>query len=260
MSFNTEGIIFRQTRMVQGRRMILLFTKEYGKISVGSNIGDKGRSKSSLALRPFTYGSYQIFEGRNYYELDHADAITSYYAIGEDLDRYAAGSFVLELTEKMIPEGLPQPAVFSLLLEFLQELEQRKRKYMTLVLAYELKLLRILGAFPVMDSCVVCGRKDNLNSFCVEEGGMICDECAGKAASNGQKALIFHAENDIVNVVDYFVRNPLRNFAGIALSDEVADKLQRTIRAYMEYHFDLGRMKSEGLFSVKENVNGKGIE
>ena len=48
MSFNTEGIIFRQTRMVQGRRMILLFTKEYGKISVGSNIGDKGRSSRRL--------------------------------------------------------------------------------------------------------------------------------------------------------------------------------------------------------------------
>ncbi len=248
---NTEGIVFRQTRMVQGRRMILLFTKEYGKISVGTNIGDKGRSRSSLALRPFTYGSYQIFEGRNYYELDRADAITSWYAIGEDLDRYAAGSFVLELTEKMVPEGLPQPAVFSLMLEFMKELEQRKKKCMTLVLAYEIKLLRILGAFPVLDSCASCGRKEGLEFFSVEEGGMICSECARTLGTNGQQALIFKAEDGIVNVVDYFVKNPLRSFAGIALSDDVADRLQRILKAYMDYHFDLGELKSEGLFSVK---------
>ena len=258
MSFNTEGIIFRQTRMVQGRRMILLFTREYGKISVGRNIGDKGRSKSSLALRPFTYGNYQIFEGRNYYELDRADAITSWYAIGEDLDRYAAASFVLELTEKMLPEGLPQPAVFSLIIEFMEELEQRKKKYMTLVLAYEIKLLRILGVFPVMDSCAVCGRKEDLELFSPSEGGMICAECAERLRANGQEALIFHAGNDIVNVVKYFAKNPLRSFSGIALSDEVADELQRIIKAYMEYHFDLGKLKSEGLFSVKEKSDGKG--
>ena len=259
MTMNTEGIIFRQTRMVQGRRMILLFTREYGKISVGTNMGDKGKPKSSLALKPFTYGSYQIFEGRNYYELDRADAITSYYTIGEDLDRYASASFVMELTEKMIPEGLPQPAVFSLLLEFLEELEKRKKKYETLTLAYEVKLLRILGAYPALEACVSCGREDGLEYFSIEEGGVMCRECAERVMANTQEALIFHTEFDIVKVVNYLARNPLRSFAGIALSEDVAETLQRILKAYMEYHFDLGKLKSEGLFSVvKEENDGSG--
>lgn len=248
MTFNTEGIIFRQTRMVQGRKMILLFTKDRGKISVGSNIGEKGRSKSALALRPFTYGSYQIFEGRNYYELDRADAITSYYAIGEDLDRYAAASFILELTEKVVPEGLPQPAVFSMLIEFLEELEQRKKKYLTLVLAYEIKLLGLLGAFPEMGQCTSCGRKDGLGFFSVEDGGMLCRECAERLTANGHEALIFHTEFDIVDVIRYFSNNSLRSFSGVALSDSVSAELQRIIRAYIDYHFDLGKMKSDELF------------
>ena len=248
MTFNTEGIIFRQTRMVQGRKMILLFTKDRGKISVGSNIGEKGRSKSALALRPFTYGSYQIFEGRNYYELDRADAITSFYAIGEDLDRYAAASFILELTEKVVPEGLPQPAVFSLLLEFLGELEQRKKKYTTLVLAYEIKLLRLLGTFPEVGQCTSCGKKEDLKYFSVEDGGMLCGECGERVASNGHEALIFHTEFDIVGVIRYFSRNSLKSFSGVALSDDVSMKLQHIIREYINYHFDLGKMKSEELF------------
>lgn len=268
MSFETEGIIFRQTRMVQGRRMILLFTKKYGKISVGSNVGDKGRSRTALALKPFTFGNYQIYEGRNYYELDRADAITSYYGIGEDLDRYAAGAFALELTEKVVPEGFPQPQVFDLLISFLEELEQRKRKHRTLLLAFEIKLLAILGVFPELDTCVSCGKTSfEPAALSVKDGGVLCKECASKRgagdfdgsdvkscestvniAPNGEEALIFQIGTDIINVVKYYARNPMRKFAGVALSDDIADRLQKILKAYLDYHFDLGDLKSEELF------------
>lgn len=294
MTLETEGIIFRQTRMVQGRRMILLFTRKYGKISVGSNVGDKGRSRTALALRPFTFGNYQIYEGRNYYELDRADAVTSYYGIGEDLDRYAAAAYALELTEKVVPEGLPQPQVFDLLISFFEELEQRKRKHKTLLLAYEVKLLDVLGIFPVLDSCASCGKtfgeasstaedsstagsssSDGGSSagktsfapavFSIKDGGVLCGDCAAnfgegsvkagegsvKVAPNGEESLIFPVGTDIINVVKYYARNPMQKFAGIALSDDVANRLQSLIRAYISYHFDIGDLKSEELLGEK---------
>ncbi len=261
MTLETEGIIFRQTKMVQGRRMILLFTRKYGKISVGSNVGDKGRSRTALALRPFTFGNYQIYEGRNYYELDRADAVTSYYGIGEDLDRYAAAAYALELTEKVVPEGLPQPQVFDLLISFLEELEQRKQKYETLLLAYEVKLLDVLGIFPVLDTCVRCGKTSFVPAaFSIKDGGVICGDCAGNVksgesnvnfASNDEEALIFPVSTDIINVVKYYARNPMQKFAGIALSDGIAERLQRLIRAYMSFHFDIGELKSEELLGEK---------
>lgn len=252
MDLETEGIIFRQTKMVQGRRMILLFTKKYGKISVGSNIGDKGRSRTALALKPFTFGNYQIYEGRNYYELDRADAVTTFYGIGEDLDRYAAAAYALELTEKVVPEGLPQPKVFDLLISYLKELEQRKRKFDTLMLAYEVKLLDILGVFPQLDTCASCGRElsfsDSKTStvvFSIKDGGVICTECA----PNAGEALIFPISTDIINVVKYYARNPMQKLAGVALSDDVAERLKSLLKAYIDYHFDMGDLKSEALLS-----------
>ena len=282
MNLETEGIIFRQTKMVQGRRMILLFTRKYGKISVGSNVGDKGRSRTALALRPFTFGNYQIYEGRNYYELDRADAVTSYYGIGEDLDRYAAAAYALELTEKVVPEDLPQPQVFDLLISFLGALEQRKRKFDTLLLAYEVKLLDVLGVFPELDTCVRCGKTPFVPAaISIADGGVICEDCAWGAgrgsarsdngnsstdaglgdgrvksgestvnfAPNGEEALIFPISTDIINVVKYYARNPMQKFAGVALSDEVADRLGRLLKAYIGYHFDLSDLKSETMFN-----------
>ena len=53
MITDTEAIVLRQVKTVGGRRMILLFSKKFGKISVGTNATEGGKSKSALAIRPF---------------------------------------------------------------------------------------------------------------------------------------------------------------------------------------------------------------
>jgi DNA repair protein RecO len=251
MYLNSDGIIFRQTKATGGRKMILLFTRKYGKISVGSAINEKGKAKSSLALRPFTYGNYQIFQGKNYYNLDHAETIKSFYGIGEDLDKYMYAAFVLELTEKLVPEDVAQPAIFDLLIDFMGELETRKKKFETLVLAYEIKILRIMGMSPELDQCVGCGKKDDLNYFSVPDGGIMCSECAEKLNTSREDSLIYETKFGIVDVLKYFIANPLKSFENIALDDSVSSRLQMIIKNYMSYHLDVGDLKSESIFTEK---------
>ena len=66
MKTDTEGIVLRETKTSYNRRMILLFTREYGKISAGTSLGERGKSKSSLALQHFTYGRYSIHQNKGY--------------------------------------------------------------------------------------------------------------------------------------------------------------------------------------------------
>ncbi|TDP54589.1 DNA repair protein RecO [Aminicella lysinilytica] len=249
MYLNSEGIIFRQTKATGGRRMILLFTKKYGKISVGTSMSEKARTKSSLAMRPFTYGNYQIFQGRTYYNLDKADTIKSFYGIGEDLDKFMYGSYVLELTEKLVPEELAQPAIFDLLIEFMEQLELRKKSCETLVLAYEVRILKILGMFPELRSCVSCGSKEELDYFSVRDGGIMCRNCAEKLRSEGEDSLIYDGKFGIVDILNYFASNSLGSFSKIALDDGIADRLQVIIKEYISYHLDVGNLKSESLFA-----------
>lgn len=60
MYAETEGIVLKQIKIPGGRRMLVIFTKRYGKISAGTYISEKGKNRAALALRPFTYGRYQI--------------------------------------------------------------------------------------------------------------------------------------------------------------------------------------------------------
>ena len=102
MITDTEAIVLRQVRTVNSRRMLVLFSKKFGKISVGSNLNEGGKNKTALAQRPFTYGRYELFKSRENYNLNNGQVLKSYYSIGEDLDKYMAASYVLELTEKVV--------------------------------------------------------------------------------------------------------------------------------------------------------------
>ncbi|MGN1414908.1 MAG: DNA repair protein RecO [Anaerovoracaceae bacterium] len=251
MITDTEGIVLRQVRTVGGRRMILLFSRKFGKINVGTSINEGGKNKSALAVRPFTNGRYELFKGRESYNLNSGQVLQSFYRIGEDLDKYMAASYVLELTEKLLPEELPQPRLYQLLLDFLEEMEQRKKKHGTLVMAYMVKALDILGTMPCLDQCTACGcsGSEHLQLFSVEEGGMLCDTCGQQLRKENGRALIYEINFGIVDILKYFQKHPLSDFRRLALEENTLEKLQHILRQYLAYHLDVKELKSEGFFT-----------
>ena len=258
MLLTTDGIVMKHIKASGGRNMLLIFTKKYGKISVGTGSSIRNnRSKSALAVRPFTLGKYEIFQNRQYYNYNSGEVKRSFFSFGEDLDKYMAASYVLELTDKALPEGVPEPRLFNALEDFMVTLEGRSKKALTLILAYEIKMLDILGTPPVMNRCTCCGSKENLEFFSVGDGGMICRKCAEDKRSETHKykegdrpqPLIYKANFDIVNIVEFFLKTPVTAFSNLALIEEDADRLQRIIREYLSFHQNIGKLKSEAILN-----------
>ena len=252
MLTDTEGIVLRQTKTSYGRRMIHLFSRKYGKISCGTDIGERGKSKSSLALRPFTYGRYELFKGRDSYNINSADVLKSYYKIGEDVDKYMNGAYVLEFTEKVLAEEQPAPELFKHLQDFFDMLQNREAGFGTLVLAYQTKVLKCCGAMPELNSCVLCGKpideKEGTPAFSVKEGGLICPECAGALTpETADNSLIYSAKFGIVNILKYFASNPLGKLENLALREDAGKLLSTLIKEYAAYHLDASNLKSEKL-------------
>ncbi len=247
MVTDTEAIVLRQVKTMTSRRMVVLFSKKYGKISVGSSISEGGKNKSALITRPFTYGRYELFKTKDSYSLNSGQVLESFYGIGEDLDKYMQASFVLELTDKLIPEEVMQPRLFQTLLDFLTALEKRSKKVDTLVIAYMVKALDMLGVMPVIGSCAECGKPGCDRFFSINQGGMVCGECAKALTESSQDVMIYDTNFGIVNILKYFQKEPFSSFEKLALDDEIALKLREILKKYMEYHLDIGILKSEML-------------
>jgi len=245
MFTDTEGIIFRQIKTVNGRRMVLLFSKKYGKISAGTSLSEKGKNKSSLAMRPFTYGRYELFKNRDSYHINGAEVIRSYYRIGEDVEKYMNCSYVLELTEKLLQEEAPAPGIFDMILDFFDIMEKRSRKYSSLILAYQIKVLQEVGSMPQVSRCVQCGEKEEPVLFSVKEGGILCKKCCLNFHDHQNETLIYQVNFGIVNILRYILDHPLKCFENLALDEEIQKQLNRIIKSYISFHLDISGLKSE---------------
>ena len=247
MLTDTEGIVLRQVKTSYGRRMILLFSKKYGKISAGTGLNERGKGKSSLALRPFPYGRYELFKNRDSYNINGAEVLKSYYGIGEDVDKYMNGAYVLEFTERVLAEEVPSPGIFSLLIDFFDLLENRDKGIGTLVLAYQTKVFRYTGVMPQLERCAICGEEKPAFKFSVEEGGVICRDCFQAMENLGPHALIYDIKFGILDILKYFTVNPLKKLENIALKEDAGKLLQEIIREYAAYYLDVSDLKSEKL-------------
>lgn len=246
MYTETDGVILKQTKTVNGRRMIVLFSKKFGKINAGTSINEKGKGKSALAMRPFTYGRYELFKNRDSYHINNAEVQKSYYKIGEDVEKYMCCSYILEFTERLLWEEASVPKVFTLLIDFFDLMERRKKAYLSLVLAYQIKALQFCGCMPQVKECVICGAKEEFVAFSVKDGGIVCKECIQNIPINPSESLIYSTNIGIINVLEYILGNPLKSFENLALTNEVQKPLANMIKDYLAYHLDIGNLKSQG--------------
>ncbi len=250
MHGETQAIVLRQIKTLNSRRMILLFSEDYGKVSAGTSISEKGKSKSALAMRPFTLSRFDITENKGYLNIRSADTIKSYYKIADDLDKFANASYVLEFTEKLLPEAVKSKALFSLLKTYLNILEGRKKSYETLTLAFLIKAMQISGVAPQLEKCIVCGEANPPAFFHMEDAGFICENCSGGQENNGYNSLLYKINFDIVNVLNFLMENPLERVKSLELRPELLGKLREIIKEYTAYHLDIGNIKSEALLDI----------
>ena len=249
MYIETEGIILRQIKALGGRRMIVIFSEKYGKISAGTSISERGKNRSALALRPFTYGRYELFKGSGSYSINGAEVLQSFYSIGEDVDKYLAASYALELTDAMLEEEQPAPGLLRLLTDFLSLLPQRKSSFDTVLIAFMLQALHFVGCAPQLGACAHCGGSEDLSFFSVSAGGLLCADCAAResseSAERGQDVWPLSAEQ--IAVLHYMQAHPVKSLEGLALPEETERRLRKLLRQYYAWHLGIDKLKSEGM-------------
>jgi DNA repair protein RecO (recombination protein O) len=208
-----EGIVIRQTKILKGRRMIVLLTDRFGKISAGTSVSERGKSKSALAVRPFTVGRYQLRRDRGFTNITSGETLKSYFGLSEDYDKFLNASLALELTSKALPEDAPAGDIYEALIEFLDMMLKRSRNLTTLTNAYFVKLFETSGVFPQADDFL-------------------------------ESELISSLDSDIVDVLMFLRGNPMNRVEKLALDGGISAKLLRFLIRYAEAHLDIGQLKS----------------
>ncbi|MEH7108642.1 MULTISPECIES: DNA repair protein RecO [Bacillaceae] len=243
-----EGIVIRTTDYGETNKIVTLFTREWGKIGVMARGAKKPNSRLSSISQMFTYGYFLIQRGTGLGGLQQGEIISSFRHIGEDIFLTAYASYVIELTDKCTEEKKANPFHFELLYQTLNYMNEGYDPDI-LMNIYEMKMMNLLGLYPVLNQCAVCGSTDGHFSFSIREGGFICHRCLEKDPYH-MKLL-----PSTVKLLRLFYYFDLSRLGNISVKEETKEELKKVISTYYEEYSGLHLKTKKFLDSMAQFKN-----
>lgn len=148
-NIKTSGIVLKESNLGENGKLLVFFTKDFGKISVVAKGVKKTGSSLVQLSQLFAYSNLELYKGNsNLYTLTGGSLIESFSGLGEDYDRIAsAGEIVLNIL-KVIQEDLPDIDSLRLLLNSLHFISSGKRPPDFVATVFLLKMLQFQGVVP----------------------------------------------------------------------------------------------------------------
>lgn len=173
---NTEGIILQQRPFSESSKILVVFTKEYGKVSLLFKGGRKGSKKFPGGLETLNRVEVQYYQrgGRELQNFKSFDLIASYPQLRSDLRRTYTGLSIAEVILRTTAEDDPIPVLFDTAAEALKSLDDDDRNPWDIRWKCLLNISRDLGFGIQVDECSLCGAKIDIVGFHLSNGGFIC--------------------------------------------------------------------------------------
>jgi len=187
-AFHCEAILLRGVDYGESDRIVHLLTPEGGRLTAIAKAARRSHRRFPGTLDVF---NRLEIRGRRRPRaalalLEQARLIDPFLGLRREAARYALASFLVELLDRMAPEGLaPDDAkrLFRFGVDALSLLASVGPDRVLRVLL-ELRALDALGIRPELGHCVRCGRAPSIRlpeshsvGFHVPDGGLVCSAC-----------------------------------------------------------------------------------
>lgn len=177
--YTVNGIVLKYADYKDYDRMITYFTKEMGKLSVLFRGCRRQSSELLAASQPFVFSEAVVFGARGRYTANSANALESFYRLCEDVERFAAASYISSLADAALEDEVKNEALFSAMYYTLSFLAYGETNHVDMALCFAAKALYLSGVAPAITRCANCGRdlKQEGRVFFSLSGGAVCHSC-----------------------------------------------------------------------------------
>lgn len=145
----TDGIVLKETPLGENGKLLVIFTKEYGKITAAAKGVRKPGSSMIQLAQLFAYSSLELYRGTSaLYTLTGGTLIEPFRGLTEDYDRIREAGRMASVLLKVIQEDLPEEETLRLFLNSLYLIAAGKRSPHFTRCVFLLKLLQYQGVAP----------------------------------------------------------------------------------------------------------------
>lgn len=171
-----EGYVLRTHDYGEANKIVVLMTREAGKVAVMARGARRPKSRLAAMTQVFTHGQFMVQRYTGMGTLNQAEPLEALRHLRSDISAMAYGSYIVELLDRVVEEGNPEPFAFDVLQYALQAIdEQDDPEAVALVVAW--KLLPYTGVQPILHACAGCGATEGEFAFSFTQGGFLCHNC-----------------------------------------------------------------------------------
>ncbi len=171
------GMVMRSAPVGEYDKRLVLLTRERGKITAFARGARRPGSRLMGPSRPFAFGTFKLYEGREAYNLQDAEISRYFEELASDMEGACYGQYFLELGDYYSRENMDGTALLLLLYQSLRALLRPELPDRLVRRVFELKSMVINGEYtekppqPVSDSAayaweyVICAPMEKLYTF-----------------------------------------------------------------------------------------------
>jgi DNA repair protein RecO (recombination protein O) len=240
--YKADAIVLRSRDCGEGNKILVLYSREYGKIRVIAHGVAKPSSRKRGAVQLFSRTNFLIHQGRELDSVSQCEVVEMFPALRGDLGSISRASYLTELVDVFTPEGEPSEPLFLLLLATLRLLAVKDPEL--LIRAFEVKAAGLLGYRPVLDVCAGCGEVLQVPlSFSPAMGGVLCSACK---PADPDAAPCSRGQVEILKILANW--DPAR-LHQLKVEGSTRKQLQTMLQKYIRYHLE-GELKSAAFLTL----------
>jgi DNA repair protein RecO (recombination protein O) len=155
----TEAIVLRTYRLGEADKIVSLFTRQMGRVRAVASGAQRTKSRYGGTLESLSYVRLWFYEreNRDLARLNSVEIIESFFDMQKDYASHLAAQYVVEVSERLLPEREVNERIFRLLLVVLRNLK-RSREIDRPLVYFNYWMLRLGGFLPDLMACGECGR------------------------------------------------------------------------------------------------------
>lgn len=164
-------------------------------------------SKLRSGCQPFAYVEWDIEDRKQGIPLLIQIKVLRFFYKGVTDLKVQALSFVLR---DILLRTKSTPSVFDVFMAFLQRIDKEKKHLYTAACFVLREILIVEGIHPYVKGCVLCHRKDMIETLSAQEGGFVCHFCNKGQRKSDKESLkkiyaLFHASiSDLDRLCDLY--------------------------------------------------------
>ena len=235
---SSEAIILRTYPLRETDKIVVAYTRNYGKVRGVARGSRRIRSRFSGRLEPLSWVELVAFEGRNQelVSIDKVELLKGYGLSMQDYQAYLRASYLLELLMETVPEREANDSLFRLLLHVLPLLGDSHKSRLASVY-FQIWHLKLAGLLPSLTACSGCGGglSSGMGAYCqLDALGLFCRECR---EGSGRRI-----DGNVLELAGLVVRKSLPDLAVGQVALETVSALnavaEEMVQAAFERKFD----------------------